>query len=162
MSPMPEQKPGRSKQDYGTPPELIKAVKHRLGIDHFELDIAADKDNTVAERFYTEEDDALSILCPWSTWGQRGRWAWLNPPFGNIAPWVEKATMEARIGAHIMMLVPTSHSNWWVKWVAPYAYVTHLHGRITFLGCDTPYPKDCSLLMYTPWAMTGSEIWSWK
>jgi hypothetical protein len=30
---MPEQKPGRSKQDYSTPVEFLDAVKRRFGIE---------------------------------------------------------------------------------------------------------------------------------
>jgi len=156
---MPKQKPGKSKQDYGTPPELLTAVRKRLHISEFIMDLAASADNTVAETYYTEEDDAL--VQPWALWG--GEWCWLNPPFGSIEPWVAKACNEAENGAHIAMLVPASvGSNWWSAYVEFYSYQLFLNPRLTFVGETTPYPKDCALLLYTPLALTGNECWRWK
>lgn len=157
---MPAQKPGKSRQDYGTPPDFLHAVRHRLGIDRFSIDLAATKANAVCPIYYSLEEgnDSLSPQCPWTGNG----WAWLNPPFAKIGPWVEKATMEARLGAHVAVLVPASFAGWWFKWVEPYAYVNFLGNRITFVGETTAYPKDCALLLYTPWAMTGNEVWRWK
>ena len=159
---MPRQKPGKSRQDYGTPPELLAAVKKRLHIEHFSIDLAASAENTVADNFYSEEDD--SLVQNWNQWRSiRGGWAWLNPPFGDIEPWVAKAANEAENGAQIVMLVPASvGSNWWSAYVEHYSYQIFLNPRLTFVGETTPYPKDCALLIYTPLALTGNECWRWK
>lgn len=163
MGSMPDQKPGRSKQDYGTPKELLLAVKNRLKIQEFTIDLAATKENAVAEVYYSLEEGIDSLLHPWDTPLTPGGWTWLNPPFSNISPWVEKAVNESIQGAQIVMLIPASvGSNWWRRWVQNYAYVVHLNGRLTFVGETTPYPKDCSLLLYTPWGFTGHEVWRWR
>lgn len=155
---MPRQRPGRSRQDYGTPPELIRTVKDRLKIDDFWVDLAASADNKVCDYYYDEAQDSLA-----QSWLFEGSWGWCNPPFGHIEPWVYKAAMESSLGASVVMLVPSSvGSNWWRDWVAPWAYITHLNGRVTFVGETDPYIKDCSLLLYTPWRMVGSETWSWN
>jgi phage N-6-adenine-methyltransferase len=157
---MPEQKPGRSRQDYGTPPELIQAVKERLHIKDFGIDLAAGMDNAQATVWFNEEQDSLA-----QNWAKDlGKdWGWLNPPFSNIEPWVMKASQESNNGAHIVMLVPASvGANWWRHWVEPWAYQSFLNGRLTFVGETTPYPKDCALLLYTPWGFTGHEVWRWK
>lgn len=167
--PMPAQKPGRSKQDYQTPPAFLEAVKRRLHIKRFWCDLAASKENNAAEWFYTEEDDALQQCWNSEECGffipkfSAGEWGWLNPRFGHIEPWVEKAAKESWNGAYIAMLVPASvGANWWRTWVEPYAYQSYLNGRLTFVGMTTPYPKDCALLLYTPWGFTGHEIWNWR
>lgn len=159
---MPQQKRGRSKQDYQTPPEFLEAVKKRLHIDRFAIDLAASPENTAADVYFTEQVDSLK-----QDWASRTHmscgWGWLNPPFGNIAPWVQKAAMEACNGAHVAMLVPASvGANWWTAWVEGYAYQSYLNGRLTFVGEEDPYPKDCALLLYTPWGFTGHEIWHWR
>jgi phage N-6-adenine-methyltransferase len=158
MSAMPKQKPGRSKQDYETPDLFIKAVKDRLKIKEFTVDLAADMFNTKAAFFYSEEDN--SLVQDWAQW--EGQWCWLNPPFEKIEPWVKKAYEESRLGAQICVLVPSSFADWWWDWVEGKAYVVHLHGRLTFKGETTAYPKDCSLLVYTPFGFKGSELWDWK
>ena len=59
---MPAQKPGRSKQNYTTPADFLAAVKHKLGIVEFVIDLAADEDNTVADQWYDRTQDALRQL----------------------------------------------------------------------------------------------------
>lgn len=157
---MPRQKPGKSKQDYGTPKELLDAVRHRLQIDFFNIDLAASPENTVADVYFTEVDN--SLVQDWHV-HTAGGWGWLNPPFSNIGPWVRKAAEEALRGASVIMLVPSSvGSNWWSEFADGHCYVAHLNGRLTFVGESTPYPKDCSLLLYTPWGFKGQEVWSWR
>jgi phage N-6-adenine-methyltransferase len=167
MSKIPVQKPGRSYQDYQTPKEFLEAVKKRLHIAEFIMDLAASPENAIAETYYTEEDDAL--IQPWALWGSE--WCFCNPPYADIEPWVAKAVNEAEKGAHVAMLVPASvGSNWWKMWVEPYAYQSFLNGRLCFIpnwkeqGFKQPplYPKDCALLLYTSWGFLGHECWSWK
>lgn len=155
---MPKQKPGKSKQDYGTPRPLLAAIERRLKSE-FIWDLAASDENHVAPCYYTEEDNAL--VQPWAEEINLD-WAFLNPPFADIDPWVEKSYKESLKGANIIMLVPSSFADWWVKWVEDKAYVVHLNKRITFVGETKPYPKDCSLLIYTPFGFKGSEVWTWR
>jgi phage N-6-adenine-methyltransferase len=162
---MPKQRPGLSKQDYQTPVDLLDAVKARLHIENFSIDLAASQENAIEARYYSEEDD--SLVQSWVTDG----WAWLNPPYAKIEPWVAKAANEAAKGAHIAMLVPASiGADWWLHYVEGYAYQSFLNGRLCFIpdwrerGFTTKplYPKDCVLLLYTPWGFTGHEIWNWR
>jgi phage N-6-adenine-methyltransferase len=153
----PRQKRGRSKQDYRTPPEFLRAVKRRLQIEDFTIDLAASHDNRVTEWFYSEGDDALT-----QSWNPTDGWAWCNPPFGRLALWVEKAYTESQMGANIAMLVPASvGANWWHAWVHRSAYVEFLNGRLTFVGQAAPYPKDCALLLYSPWGPIDYDVWRW-
>ena len=145
-----------TRQDYPTPPEFIQAVQQRLG-DSLNWDLAASPDNAKASRFFTESDDALTQKWP------SGGWCWLNPPYANIRPWVQKAWEESRTGVQIVMLIPASvGSNWWMEWVTNKAYITFLNGRITFVGHTTVYPKDCALLLYAPFLEGGSCTWGWR
>lgn len=155
---MPRQKPGKSRQDYGTPPELLTSVRKRLHVTQFAVDLAASAENTVAPEYFTEAQD--SLVQPWHVFSG---WCWLNPPFSDIEPWVAKACNEAEKGANIVMLVPASvGSNWWSAYVEHYSYQIFLNPRLTFVGETTPYPKDCALLIYTPLTLTGNECWRWK
>jgi phage N-6-adenine-methyltransferase len=155
---MPPQKPGRSKQDYGTPPKFLQAVMNRLGITDFTWDLAASDENTVTENgWFTEADNALT-----QEWPRLPGWLWLNPPFADIYPWAQKAYESSLLGCRVAMLVPLSIAEWWTDYVDNKAYVLMLHGRITFVGEDKPYPKDCALVLYGPEGYKGYEAWSWK
>ena len=155
---MPPQKPGRSRQDYGTPPEFLDAVRRLLLIDDFVFDLAADPTNAIVSAYYTATDNAL--VMPWTFDG----WCWLNPPFGRLKPWAEKAWLEAQNGAKIAMLVPAAvGANWFRDWVWTKASVRFLNGRLTFVGEKHPYIKDLMLLCYDETASTKPiGIWSWQ
>jgi len=158
MTTMPAQKPGRSRQDYATPPEFIAAVKQRLGIESFVIDLAASADNTKAPLYFDEENDSLAQ--DWTTYAW-DEWCWLNPPFANIAPWAEKCKEAAIAGVRIAFLVPAAvGSNWFRDYVDGWAHVLMLNGRISFDG-EGPYPKDCILCLYGPMHQ-GYSVWDWR
>ena len=156
---MPIQKPGLSKQDYQTPPDFMAAIKRRLCIQDFMFDLAADAQNKQAIDYFDKEADALKQN--WHGIGQG--WLWLNPPFANISPWVEKCAIEAMLGAKIAVLIPASvGADWWKKHVVNNSYQLFLNGRLKFVGCEDYYPKDCALLLYTPYIQSGNCVWDWR
>lgn len=140
------------------PPDFLAAVKRRSGLKEFAIDLAASPDNAVAPLFYTEAENALTQ--PWRT--KAREIGWLNPPFADIAPWVEKAWRESQIGARLVMLVPAAvGANWWRDHVHGKAFALLLNGRLTFVGQKDCYPKDCALLVYGPDVAPGYDMWSW-
>lgn len=130
-----------SKQDYGTPPELIRAIEHKFG--KIEVDLAASAGNTVAPVFVTPEMDSLKL-----DWYQfRSKLCFLNPPFADIEPWAIKCAGASEL--KILFLTPASvDSNWWESWVHHRAYVKFLKPRLKFVGANNPYPKACSISCY--------------
>lgn len=164
---MPKQKPHRSKQDYGTPDDFLTAAKKLLKIDNWDIDLAASVDNTVTTRYY---DDAMNALE--QSWICGNGWNWLNPPFGMIAKFVEKAWREwSRYQARTAVLIPASvGANWWADSVHNKARVLFLQGRLVFKGTPInpktgkpdPYPKDCALLLYGGGDGPGYSVWDWK
>lgn len=160
----PQQKPGRSRQDYATPGDFIAAVKARLGITSFAHDFAADATNTQAETFFVVQRDALSVA-HWEYRISLREWGWLNPPFSNIAPWAAKCAETKRAGGQIAFLVPAGvGANWFRDHVDGQARVLLLNGRLAFMP-DKPdwlYIKDCVLCLYSPFIAPGYEVWNWR
>lgn len=155
----PRQKPGRSKQDYGTPPELLEAVKCRLCIGGFHRDLAASQDNAVAPLYYDKAENAL--IQPWDS---EDGWNWLNPEYADIEPWVRRAyeQVEEEDGRTAVLIPASVGSYWWRDWVHEKCHVLFLSPRLTFVGCEDPYPKDCALLLYGPDIVPGYDVWTWK
>lgn len=164
---MLQQKPGRSKQDYATPKDFIAAVKTRLGITEFAHDFAADRRNRKAETFFSRKDSAFDYSpAEWAIQTFDGlEWGWLNPPFDDIAPWANRASLCKYEGGQIAMLVPASvGSNWFRDHVDGHALVLALNGRLAFMP-DRPtwlYPKDCILCLYSEAIAPGFEVWDWR
>ena len=95
--------------DYYTPKWIFDA----LGL-HFDLDVASPPHAThvPCTRYLTMEDDGLTT--PWE-----GR-VWMNPPYSNPLPWVEKFVMHGNGVA----LVPTSNGRWFdILWNATSAWI---------------------------------------
>jgi len=157
---VPKQKRGRSKQDYGTPWEFVRAVERRFG--KLDVDLAATNENTKASQFISPEEDSLSF--DWhGTFAHRRLNLWLNPPFSHIEPWAEKCSIfgARAMFARIQFLVPASvGSNWYRAHVERKGFVLFLNGRITFVGEKDPYPKDLMLVIYGA-GIWGFDTWRW-
>lgn len=152
----PQQKPGRSRQDYGTPKPFIEAVVRRFGALAF--DLAAGPDNAQAAAHYTETDDALA-----QNWTKLSGNLWLNPPFGQLEPWARKAKESTPRGDYrrrILVLSPASvGTEWFAEHVHGHALVLALRPRLTFEGCPDPYPKDLMLSVFG--VSPGFDTWRW-
>lgn len=174
--PMPAQQPGKSKQNYRTPPEFLLAAKAFLGIGDFVIDLAAEAENAVCDLYYDVATNSLEQ--PWANIPgivpTENDWNWLNPEYADIEPWVRKAYGAMQFGGNTAVLIPLSSSIWWHRWVHGKAHVLLLggenhSGRLCFIPdwettidpasekpgktprCYTSpplYPKDCALLLY--------------
>lgn len=145
---MPVQKPGRSKQDYSTPIELIRVIEE-LQDRTFSVDLAATPDNSKARFCLTPEADSLSVSWAGSFPDGMG---WLNPEFGMIRAFMQKCANEGGPDFTIYALVPASiGALWYREHVYPYATTYALYPRIPFDGWhETAFPKDCILCEYGP------------
>jgi phage N-6-adenine-methyltransferase len=161
---MPAQRPGLSETEVCTPLEFLSAVRKKLHISDFTIDLAASPDNSVARRFYTRAQNAL--VQDWAEELPRNQWGWLNPPYNNITPWVKKSCEfleRSRMGAGVAVLVPSSTgANWWRDYVYGKCLIVFLNGRIQFVGHKHVYPKDLALLLYCDQLEPGDEIWTWR
>lgn len=162
MSQMPAQRPSTSVQAVGTPKIFLDAVRRRFHIKEFSVDLAADAANAVCDVFLDEAVDSLAGEVRWRDYcGARG-WGWLNPPFKDIGPWVEKAWRESRLGARLMVLVPAAtDTHWWDDHVRGKAYIIYIKGRFAFVGHTQSYPKGLALLVYAPFLQGGDTVWEW-
>ena len=165
MSTGPTIKRGESSGDIWTPQVFIDAVERKFGT--LQVDLAASLQNHKAPFWLTEQENSLTV--PWHKFND-GR-CWLNPPYGNIAPWAKKCAEESKLGAIILFLVPASvGANWYWDYVEPFADVYSV-GRMVFDNCfdkqgklvTTSYPKDLILCHYYS-RCTGSRMqrWRWK
>ena len=105
--------------------------------------------------------------------GKKRGLLWLNPPYSNITPWVQKCMQETQHGAEILLLVPASvGANWYEYYVHPWADVYSI-GRLKFDNCfdrktgqlvKTQYPKDLLLCHYRNPLQWGGvmQFWDWK
>ena len=145
---------GKSKQDYATPCEFIAAVEARFG--NIDFDLAAHAFNAVISNYFDHERNSLA-----QDWHLLAGTLWLNPPFGDIAPWAAKCASVRHRRGWTLLLVPASvGSNWYANYVAGKAFEMPLRPRLSFDG-KNPYPKDLALFAFG-FGVSGYETWKWK
>ncbi|MGL5948768.1 MAG: phage N-6-adenine-methyltransferase [Aeromonas sp.] len=146
-----------------TPRWLFRALDAEF---NFCLDAAALPSSALCQRYLTPQDDALHQ--DWRDFipaGELAPWAWLNPPYSRIKPWVEKAIAMRDLGIATVMLVPQDTTAKWYP-TAQASEVRHItggrnehghfvSGRVNFLDYSTGQemkgnPKGSMLLIFRP------------
>lgn len=153
--PAPKKKIDRH-DDWQTP----DAIFHPLDdIFRFNVDAAADEDNAKCAVFYTEQVSAFDY--DWRHDFGNMTSVWCNPPYKDIAPWLEKANEECKRGATVVLLIPNSRDTKWYHDIivpakkAGYCRTYSYRGRIKFVdpnpGTRRQSPKQGNMLVvFTP------------
>ena len=141
---------------------------------NFSIDLAATKQSAKCQVFFTPEQDALKQ--DWLASSNSPATGWLNPPYSNIFPWIEKATEEQKKGFTTCVFVfMDASSRWWpqglpciIREITGY-YYDHLYktgpkkgttgkrwasGRIEFVNAKTgeimkdPLNRPCCAIVF--------------
>lgn len=112
----PSAPPSVDSDEWYTTSETNAWARGCAGVDAWDLDVAACDEAHLAEAYFTKTHDGLQ-----QSW--RARRVWCNPPFSQIAAWVEKAWNE--YGAErfevLAVLLPAvkTEQRWWHEWIEP-------------------------------------------
>jgi hypothetical protein len=167
----PQQKPGRSKQDYQSPPNFLAAIAAQFGA--IDLDLACRTDNMVAPYGITENQGLDALEQDWADpvyWSKSGnvvvsgdpiRVAFCNPPFSDLRPWAAKVASCRWLPRWTLLLVPASMGSLW--WADHVLGKTMAFGvpRIQFVGTTALYPKDLALVA-AGYGVAGAGYWDWR
>lgn len=102
----------------------------------FELDACASSHNAKCKRYITAEQNMLTC-----DWGDQGQNVWINPPYSDPTPFIQRAIEQSRTNQHfIVMLLPADTSVAWFSLCLEHAsqiwFITgkgNKGGRISFL-----------------------------
>jgi hypothetical protein len=87
--------------------------------------------------------DGLEI--PWEAFN------YVNPPYNNISPFIEKAITETKRGNVSLFLVPLRmDSAWMVQHIWGHYEIIPIRGRITFEGYKRSMPFGIGLVLIEP------------
>ncbi|NUF50492.1 phage N-6-adenine-methyltransferase [Gilliamella sp. ESL0250] len=114
-----------------TPIELYEFLNARFS---FVCDVAASDHNHLHLNYLTESYD--SLLNGWSH--LKSGFAFCNPPYSRILPWVKKAREAADHGVGTVMLLPVDTSVEWFNELRKLASEIYfiVNGRISFVRSD--------------------------
>lgn len=152
--------PPEHRDYWRTPPEIFAALNAEFC---FQIDAAASSENALCRRFITEERDALATS--WAEMISVPGYAWINPPYSDIAPFVRKAAEESEQQVGTVMLVPADTSVGWfseaLSTASEVRFITA--GRLSFINAVTGKPvngnnKGSMLIIWHPWPRTHCQL----
>ena len=130
-----------NRQRWATPWPVVQWANRRWG--PFDIDLAAEESTAKCNQFISPGEDALNPNTPWGRPRRKATRAWLNPPWNNIDPFMERVIEEVyteRSLDLICVLVPTRTGRpWWSECVERYGQVKLITGdegrssRISFI-----------------------------
>jgi phage N-6-adenine-methyltransferase len=113
----PSAPPSTESDEWYTSRETDAWARACAGVEFWHLDVAACAESHLAPRYYAKADNGLSR--PWDDVN-----VWCNPPYSQIAAWVEKAWAEYNAGRFdvLAMLLPAVKTEqlWWQLFVEPF------------------------------------------
>lgn len=114
-----------------TPIELYQFLNARYS---FVCDVAASDHNYLHPNYLTETYD--SLLNGWSH--LKNGYAFCNPPYSRILPWVKRAKEAADHGVGTVMLLPVDTSVEWFNELRKHSSEIYfiVNGRISFVRSD--------------------------
>jgi phage N-6-adenine-methyltransferase len=141
-----------------TPPEIFAVMSEEFD---FQIDVAASISNALCKKYIDESIDALGVSMEWLDDEMcLGSYAWCNPPYSDIGPWVSKAAEQVILnGVGVVMLVMADTSvGWYKKAIETCQEVRFITGgRLAFLDPETGKPvggnnKGSMFLIWHPFA----------
>lgn len=131
-----------SKTDlWETPQDFFESLNKEF---HFTLDVCALPENAKCERYYTPEQDGLSL--PWEGV------CWCNPPYGrDVWRWISAGYTASVGGATVVMLLPArTDTRWFHDWIYGKAEIRFLRGRLKFGGSKNSAPFPSMVVVFRP------------
>lgn len=146
----------KASDEWSTPQDFWRELDAEF---HFDIDVAATRENSKCEEFYTEDTNALTW--PWSLSMARGYQpvCWMNPPYSQVRQFIAKAADEARNGCTVVCLIPSrTDTRWWHEHVwdgekhqpRPGVEVRFIKGRLKFGGSKNSAPFPSAIVVFRP------------
>ena len=131
-----------SKSDeWATPIDLFNELNNEF---NFNLDPCATEKNHKCENYFTVDDDGLEKL-----WG--GYRVFCNPPYSQIAKWVEKAYRETTQNDNtlVVMLIPSrTDTKYFQDFIYHRTEIRFVRGRLKFGDSKNSAPFPSMIVIF--------------
>jgi len=147
-----------SKTDEWTTPDwLYKQLDDEF---HFEADMAATKENTKCNIYFSKEVGVSALKTDW--WNYNATVLWCNPPYNNLEGWIKHGYDASLHGCTVVYLLPTTKTDqpFWHDIIIPYASeIRFIRGRVKFGGSLNSAPFPSVVVVFKPqtkdWKITS-------
>lgn len=126
--------------EWYTPTDFFEELNKEF---NFNLDPCATDDNHKCDKYFTREEDGLS-----QNWG--GYRVFCNPPYSDIASWVEKCYEEGRKeNTLVALLIPSrTDTRYFHDFIYNRAEIRFIKGRLKFGGSKNSAPFPSMLVVF--------------
>lgn len=114
--------------EWETPQDIFNMLNSEF---HFDLDVAAAKNNTKCARYFTQEDDALK-----QDWVGN---VWCNPPYSKVRKFFKKLHEELNNGnckVAVFLVFSNTDTKWFHDYVLGKSELRFVKGRLKFKGMN--------------------------
>lgn len=142
-----------SKQDWNTPKWLFDYLNSRFG--PFDLDAAADDNNHLCEKYFTEQNSALA-----NNWEGK---VFCNPPYSKKLQdeFLLQGFTQCALGyaERIVFLIParTDKGSWHDIIAERSDLIIFIKGRLRFGGAKDSAPFPSAVVVFTPDSVKNSQ-----
>lgn len=126
--------------EWSTPQYTFDALNKEF---NFTLDVAATKENTKCDRYFTEKEDGLA-----QSWDNET--IWCNPPYGRtLRKWVEKAS-SIKNGKVVMLIPARTDTSYFHDFIykKPNVEIRFIRGRLKFGGSKNSAPFPSMIIIF--------------
>lgn len=138
-----------SKTDEWTTPDwLFKQLDDEF---HFEMDMAATKENTKCSVYFSKHVGISALKTDW--WDYGAKVLWCNPPYNNLEEWIKHGYEASLHGCTVVYLLPTTKTDqrFWHEIVLPNAAeLRFIRGRVKFGGSEHSAPFPSIVVVFKP------------
>lgn len=126
--------------EWETPQDFYEKLNSEFG---FTLDPCASAENHKCERYITKEQNGLL-----ADWG--GKRIFCNPPYSQIAEWVEKAFYESRKdNTIVVLLIPArTDTKYFHNFIYHRSEIRMVKGRLHFSNSKTAAPFPSMIVIF--------------
>lgn len=126
--------------EWETPKDVFERLNEEFG---FNLDPCATMENRKCDMYYTKKDDGLT-----KNWG--GYTVFCNPPYSQIAKWVEKCYREGcKDKTTVVMLIPSrTDTRYFHDYILNRAEIRFIKGRLKFSDSKTGAPFPSMIVIF--------------
>lgn len=130
--------PVSKKTDWRTPAFIFDQLNEEFD---FTIDAAASVENTLCERFWSIEDDALK-----QSW--TGERVFCNPPYGPEQTGFIRKAAQLEADVSVLLLPARVDTRYWHDHVFGIAEIRFVRGRIKFAGAKSNAPFPSAVVIY--------------
>lgn len=114
--------------EWATPTETYRALDAEFGFIDDACPFGGDRNGLMRE------------------WGSP---CFVNPPYSDIEPWMEKAMLESKSGKTVVCLVPSrTCTRWWHNYAMKASEIRFIRGRLKFGNAKTGAPFQSCVVIF--------------